>query len=110
MKHITFYTRCRDCKTGDLIKEVQGYTDGVFFYWRQRSTWHAVEPSTGLSTCTGRTLKATIENASSPGNINRVTAFLNRFGEQSIQRFTDLLKNVGIAEYNWQEIASNKKN
>ncbi|MBO7172370.1 MAG: hypothetical protein J6V52_05405 [Bacteroidaceae bacterium] len=110
MKHITFYTRCRDCTTGDLIKEVQGYTDGHFFYWRQRSTWHAVEPSTGLSTCTGRTLKVTIENASSPGNINRVAAFLNRFGEESTKRFTDLLKNVGITEYNWQEIASNKKN
>lgn len=110
MKHITFYTRCHDCSTGDLIKEVQGYTDGHFLYWRQRSTWHAVEPSTGLSTCTGRTLKAAIENACSPGNINRVAAFLNRFGEQSTEKFTDLLKNVGITDYNWQEIASTKKN
>ena len=110
MKRVKFYTRCHDCIKGeDTVKEVQGYTDGTFFYWRECTTWHAVNPATGLSTCHGNTLKATIENANAPGNINRVSAFLNRFGAESIKRFDDLLKNVGITEYNWQEVASVKR-
>lgn len=110
MKRVKFYTKCHDCIKGkDFAKEVQGYTDGTFFYWRMYNVWYAVHPSTGLSHCSGYTLKETAAIANTADNVTALIKHLEERGAQLIKTFDALLKNAGLQDYNWQEIASVKR-
>jgi hypothetical protein len=77
MKKTTFYSMVREDGAA-IAKPHQGYTDGIFNYYKKDSLWHAIHPANGLSICSGRTRKAAAERALDPVMLQRIAVALER--------------------------------
>ena len=77
MKKATFYSMVRE-DGQNIAKRQEGYTDGIFNYYRNGSTWFVIHPANGLSICTDYTRKAAAERATAPAMLERIAAALER--------------------------------
>ena len=85
MKKTNFYSMVRE-EGQNIAKLHQGYTDGIFNYYKKGSLWHAIHPANGLSICSGHTRKAAAERALDPVMLQRIAAALER-QEDTAERF-----------------------
>lgn len=77
MKKTTFYSMVRE--DGQNIAKLQdGYTDGIFYYYKKASLWFAIHPTNGLAICSEYTRKAAAERATEPAMLERIAAALER--------------------------------
>lgn len=90
MKKTAFYTLC---DRGDGVKayRVDGYSDGVYFYYNSRNyggeTWCAIIPETGVCCCIAQTRRDVVAKANSPAVCKCVASFLTCCGEERREIF-----------------------
>ena len=77
MKKHNFYTMVRE-DGQNIAKRQEGYTDGIFNYYKKGSLWFAIHPSNGLAICSEYTRKAAAERATAPAMLERIAAALER--------------------------------
>ena len=88
MKKLSFFTLCRTRSSIEAL-HVNGYTDGVFHYYRGPEKWHAVHPETGLSVCTGGSRPAVADLANSSDLLEKVNQALEQHGAEWKQVFSE---------------------
>jgi len=77
MKKTTFYSMVRE-DGQNIAKRQEGYTDGIFNYYKKGSSWFVIHPVNGLSICSDNTRKAAAERATAPAMLERIAAALER--------------------------------
>ena len=85
MKKATFYSMVRE-DGQNIAKRQEGYTDGIFNYYKNGSTWFVIHPANGLSICTDYTRKAAAERANAPRMLERIAAAMERM-QPAAERF-----------------------
>ena len=92
MKKIKFYSLVNGENGKPIAKLWDGWTDIYFNYYcikhnNRVNTWHAIEPSTGLSVATGNTLKEAKQRATAPETLRKIN---EKITQDMIQRFFEL--------------------
>lgn len=87
MKKCSFYTR----KTKG-IERVNGWTDGVYNYYRNGDMWFCIVPDIGIAAVTGYSKKDVVAQVYSRDIVDKIAAIMDRDGEELKEKFSSLIQ------------------
>ena len=88
MKKCSFYTR----KTGGIVERVNGWTDGVYNYFKNGDMWFCIVPEVGISCANANSRKAAAEMGHSVNVVSCLAAIMDRDGEKLREKFNELIQ------------------
>ena len=88
MKKCSFYTR----KTGDIVERVNGWTDGVYNYYKNGDMWFCIVPEIGISCAHANSRKEAAEMGHSGNVVSYLTTIMARDGEKLKEEFNSLIQ------------------
>lgn len=87
MKKCSFYTR----KTKG-IERVNGWTDGVYNYYKNGDVWFCVVPDIGISCAHANSRKEVAEMGHSVDTVSYIATIMDRDGEKLRGEFNSLIQ------------------
>ena len=88
MKKFSFYTR----KTGGIVERVNGWTDGVYNYYKNGDMWYCIVPEVGISCAHANSRKEAEEMGHSENVVSYLAAIMDRDGEKLKEKFNELIQ------------------
>ena len=93
MEKCSFYTRKNKTgRTGGIVERVNGWTDGVYNYYKNGNQWFAVVPEVGLSAAMGSSKKDVVAQVYSRDIVDKIAAIMDRDGEKLKEKFNSLIQ------------------
>ena len=90
MKKSKFYTMIFDQKKHKTVAEAkEGWTDGIFNYYKEKNLWWAIEPRTGLGILQANTREETRKKAN---DLSLLAKIEEKVTDELIERFQNLVK------------------
>ena len=87
MKKCSFYTR----KTKG-IERVNGWTDGVYNYYRNGDMWYCIIPEVGIAAATSYSRKDVVSQVYDHDVADKIAAIMDRDGEKLKEKFKELIQ------------------
>ena len=93
MKKCSFYT----CKTkaginGGIVERVNGWTDGVYNYYKNGDMWFCIIPEVGIAAVTGYSRKDVVSQAYDHDITAKIAAIMDRDGATLREKFNSLIQ------------------
>ena len=88
MKKCSFYTR----KTGGIVERVNGWTDGVYNYYKNGDMWFCIIPKVGIAAATGYSRKDVVSQVYNHDIAAKIVAIMDRDGEKLREKFNSLIQ------------------
>ena len=93
MKKCSFYTRKAKAGIKDgIVERVNGWTDGVFNYYRNGDMWYCIIPEVGIAAVTGSSRKDVMYRVYDHDIASKVVAIMARDGEKLKEKFNKLIQ------------------
>ena len=88
MKKCSFYTR----KAGGIVERVNGWTDGVYNYYKNGDLWFCIVPDIGIAAVTGSSRKDVVAQVYDHDIVAKIAAIMERDGEKLKEEFNNLIQ------------------
>lgn len=96
-RKVTFMTVVYLHDVGITLREVTGYHDGFWYYYRDGRKWYAIHPQARVSACTFSTREACQRWVnSSVGRLEIRNAMLHRNFNAMIERYNRLVRELEV--------------
>ena len=93
MKKCSFYTRKTKAGIkGGIVERVNGWTDGVYNYYKNGDLWFCIVPDIGIAAVTGYSRKDVMTQAYDHDIVDKISAIMDRDGEKLKEKFNDLIQ------------------
>lgn len=88
MKKCSFYTR----KTGGIVERVNGWTDGVYNYYKNGDMWFCIVPDIGIAAVTGSSRKDVVSQVYDHDIADKIATIMNKDGATLREKFNSLIQ------------------
>lgn len=93
MKKCSFYTiKNKAGRKGGIVERVNGWTDGVYNYYKNGNQWFCIVPEVGLSAAMGHSREDVMLQAYSHDIADKIAAIMERDGEELKEKFNSLIQ------------------
>lgn len=93
MKKCSFYTR--KIKSGikdGIVERVNGWTDGVYNYYKNGDMWYCIVPEVGIAAATGNSRKDVVSQVYDHDIAAKIATIMERDGEELKEKFNSLVQ------------------
>lgn len=88
MKKCSFYTR----KAGGIVERVNGWTDGVYNYYKNLNLWYCIVLDVGIAAAVGYSRKDVMTQAYDHDIADKISSIMDRDGEKLKEKFNELIQ------------------